>query len=447
VGSTACVAAGSSLCSGLGSLGSGIFSTGATAALDSLSTWVASGSVWFLDQVGSAMTATTSVDLAAPWFVARVTVIDGLLAAVALPFLLLSIVTAIVRQDLGGLVRVVVVQLPLAMVLAGGAAEFASLGLAATDQLARAVSAGAGGSVASLATSVSRSLDATAGGAAVPAFVGLLAAVVVATAGCLLWIELVIRAGAIYAAVAFLPLVLVAGLWPAAARWSRRLVETLAALITSKLVIVLVLALAAGALGTAKGRGLGTVMTGTGMLLLAGFAPFTLLKLLPHVEASAVGHLEGLRQRGTAAVVSGPPRRLAEAALLGAGGPAGVVAAAGSTMGSGPTTGHVRTEDPMATAARFKRGRDEEPPPSPIRTGPSTPVPRGPSGDGSSQPAPPRPSPAPAAARTWPGVPEAVDVDHTAPPAQPVPPRRAPTLRIISDEIGPRIVPAAPTDA
>ncbi len=432
-----CVAAVTPICTGVGGLGSSLFGAGATAALDSLSTWVAKGSVWFLGQIGSAMSTTTTVDLRSPWFLARASVIEELLGVVALPFLLLTTVSAVLRQDLGMLLRAVVVQLPLGMVLAGGAAELTSLALAATDQLCRAVTVGTGGAVASMAKAMSTALTATAGGAAVPAFVLLLVAAVVAGAGVLLWIELVLRAGAIYAAVAFLPLVLVAGVWPAVASWSRRLVETLAALVVSKLVVVLVLALGAGALGTAKGRGLPALMTGTGMLLLAGFAPFTLLKLLPMFEASAAGHLEGLRQRGTRAVTSGPPRQLVEMALAGAAGPVSVpMAAAAGTAAA--TVGTVLAEDPLATAKRF---RGDGPPGAPPTKEGGSPTPGG-GGSGPRTPAPSEPA-------RWP---RGVD-DADAPPPSSVPsePSRGPavrprTLRIEHDDIGPRIVPVEPRD-
>jgi hypothetical protein len=94
--------------------------------------------------------------------------------------------------------------------------------------------------------------------------------------------------------------------------WCRRLVETLAALILSKLVIVATLSLAAGAVssGTAgtgsHGSGFSAVLAGGALLLMATFTPFAILRLIPAVESGAVGHLEGLRQRGSAALTQLP---------------------------------------------------------------------------------------------------------------------------------------------
>ena len=57
-----------------------------------------------------------------------------------------------------------------------------------------------------------------------------------------LWLELAVRSAAIGAAALFLPLALVGLAWPATSHWARRLGETLAALVLSKLVIAAVLA-------------------------------------------------------------------------------------------------------------------------------------------------------------------------------------------------------------
>ena len=80
----------------------------------------------------------------------------------------------------------------------------------------------------------------------------------------MLWLELLIRSAAVYVAVLFLPLAIATLVWPAVSHWCRRLVETLAALILSKFVIVAVLSLAAGALSSGTA---GTGVHGAGLLL------------------------------------------------------------------------------------------------------------------------------------------------------------------------------------
>jgi hypothetical protein len=135
-----------------------------------------------------------------------------------------------------------------------------------------------------------------------------LIALLIAVAAFVLWLELLIRAAAVYVAVLFLPLALATLVWPAVSHWCRRLVETLAALILSKFVIVATLSLAAGAVtsGTAgtgnHGSGFSSVLAGGALLLMATFVPFAILRMIPAVEAGAVAHLDGLRERGTAAI-------------------------------------------------------------------------------------------------------------------------------------------------
>jgi hypothetical protein len=171
-----------------------------------------------------------------------------------------------------------------------------------------------------------------------------------------LWIELLIRAAAVYVAVLFLPLALATLVWPAVSHWCRRLVETLAALILSKFVIVATLSLAAGAVssgtagGGAHGAGFSAVLAGGALLVMATFVPFAILRLIPAVEAGAVGHLDGLRARGTAAMTRLPRtavghvlneglEALGDARLLAQATPAGRAAtrgeaAAGATLGT-----------------------------------------------------------------------------------------------------------------
>ncbi len=67
---------------------------------------------------------------------------------------------------------------------------------------------------------------------------------------------------------------------------------------------------------------------------MATFVPFAILRMIPAVEAGAVGHLEGLRERGTAAVTR-PARTAASHALHEGLGALGRRAAAGPDGGGG----------------------------------------------------------------------------------------------------------------
>jgi hypothetical protein len=305
-----------------GSVGGSIASSGFESVLSGISQWVASGAEWLLNQIGQVLSATTTVDLGASWFQAHYGQMTALAGVVILPMLLASTLQAIVRQNPGQLIRTFLLQLPLALLLAVVAVQIVILSLSATDAMSDAVAGGTSADVSSLLNGVTSGLVDSAADTSIASFVLLLVALLIAVGAFVLWLELLIRAAAVYVAVLFLPLALATLVWPAVSHWCRRLVETLAALILSKFVIVATLSLAAGAVssGTAgtgdHGSGFSSVLAGGALLLMATFVPFAILRMIPAVEAGAVAHLDGLRQRGSAAMTR-VPRTAASLALHG----------------------------------------------------------------------------------------------------------------------------------
>jgi hypothetical protein len=295
-----------------GSIGGSIASSGFETVLSGISQWVASGAEWLLSQIGDVLSASTTVDLGASWFRSHYGEMTALAGVVILPMLLASILQAVARQNPGQLVRTFLVQLPLALLLAVVAIQIVVLSLSATDAMSDAVAGGTSADVNSLLTGITSGLVAAAADPTIASFVLLLMSLLIAVAAFVLWLELLIRAAAVYVAVLFLPLALAMLVWPAVSHWCRRLVETLAALILSKFVIVATLSLAAGAVssGTAgsgtHGAGFSSVLAGGALLVMATFVPFAILRMIPAVEAGAVAHLDGLRERGSAALTRAP---------------------------------------------------------------------------------------------------------------------------------------------
>ena len=337
----------------VGSIGGSIAASGFESVLSGISQWVASGAEWLLGQIGDVLVATTTIDVGATWFRTHYGQMTSLAGVVILPLLLISTIQAVVRQNPGQLVRTFLVQLPLGLLLAVVAIQAVILSLSATDAMSDAVAGGSGADVTSLLSGVTTGLAAAAADPTIASFVLLLIALLIAVAAFVLWIELLIRAAAVYVAVLFLPLALATLVWPAVSHWCRRLVETLAALILSKFVIVATLSLASGAVssGTAgggpHGAGFSSVLAGGALLVMATFVPFAILRLIPAVEAGAVGHLDGLRSRGTTAVTRparsaavhalhgglealGDARLMAQTEGAGGGGGAGALAARGA---------------------------------------------------------------------------------------------------------------------
>ncbi len=327
-----------------GGMAGSLAGAGMGSMLDAVGSWVAGAASWLLRQVGAVLGSTTRIDLGAPWFATHAATMAALAGVVVLPMLLAGIIQAVFRQQAGALIRSVLVNLPLAMLLTAVAIQLVQLGLSVTDSLSAVVAGHSAADTAQLLGPVSTALNDTAvAGPGVPAFVLLLGSLLVVLGALLLWVELLVREAAVYVAVLFLPLALAALVWPAVSHWARRLVDTLAALILAKFVIVAVLALAAGEL--AHARGFAAVLGGAALLLLAGFAPWSLFRLIPALEAGAVSHLEGTG-RQVARNATGPARSLAHAALgaaqvagLGPGRAAGGMAAGAAGAAGGGAAG------------------------------------------------------------------------------------------------------------
>lgn len=316
--------------SAVGSAATEAVGLGANSVLDALGSWVSDGATWLLSQIGTVIGDSTGIDLGASWFTAHYQTMAVLAAVVILPLLLLGIMQSVYRQNASMLIRSVVVNVPLAILLTAVAVKLVELGLAVTDALSSAVSNGSGVDTGHFLSSVTADLSgATAAGQpTAPTFVVFLGGLAVVFGALMVWIELLIRSAAVYVAVLFLPVALASLAWPAIAHWTRRLVDTLVALILGKFVIVSVLSLAAGALagGTGStpsgagasaaggGGGFGAVLAGAALLLLSAFAPWALFRLLPFLEAGAVGHLEGISHRARQ-VAGAPVKGLAQVAM------------------------------------------------------------------------------------------------------------------------------------
>jgi hypothetical protein len=296
----------------VGGAAGSVASSGIDAVLSGLSQWVASGAEWLLSQIGNVLVSTTTIDIGASWFHTHYVEMTSLAGVVVLPLLLVSTMQAIYRQNAGQLIRAFFVQLPLALLLGVVAIQIVVLCLSATDAMCTAVAGGSSSDVSTLLTGVSNGLVNALGDPTMATFVLLLVGLLVAVAAFVLWLELLVRAAAVYVAVLFLPLALATLVWPSVSHWCRRLVETLAALILSKFVIVATLSLAASAVASgtagtgAAGSGFASVLAGGALLVLSTFVPFAILRLIPMVEAGAVSHLEGTRQRGLAPLAAAP---------------------------------------------------------------------------------------------------------------------------------------------
>jgi hypothetical protein len=241
------------------------------------------------------------------------------------------------------------------VLLGAAGAGIVGIALGAADELSSELASSSG---PSLAVTMHELAASAVSSGAVPGAIAVIVASVVIVGALAVWVELVLRAAAITVLTATLPLVLAASLWPPAIAWARRVAETLGALVMSKVVIVLVLVVALDAVAH-PGAGAASALTGGAMLLLAAFAPYAVLRLIPIAEAAAVSSLEGLRHRASS-VVRQVPRQAVSLAVAGA--TAGAVPGI-DPVGSDPVGMAEGTDvapfkgSPLDPEAKFVRGR------------------------------------------------------------------------------------------
>lgn len=303
------------MCFGLGgnptdiasSVAGGVASRVATSVFESAVGVVVDGASWLLDRVGEALDSSTRIDVHTAWFGQHFAVMVTLAATACCAFLLLGAAGTLVHQDPRRLGRGATA-VATAGVGTGCVVAITGLLLTATDELCTTVTGGTGADVtralhgpATVLTALvgSGGVSAAVGQTKVPLFVVLLLALVVAAACLVIWLELLLRSAAVYAAVLFLPLALAGLTWSATGRWAARLARTLVALIAAKFVIVAILSMSASAVASGTADGAAGVLAGAAMLVLATFAPFLLFRITGVFDDGG-GHsaLDGARSRG-----------------------------------------------------------------------------------------------------------------------------------------------------
>lgn len=267
----------------------------ANSAVDAVTSWVADTAQWVLKRVINFIEDSTTPSLDADWFTERYEFMIGLAALVLVPMLVIAAIRAVVTQDLGQLVRSFFVFLPVAILGTFVAVTITQALLSVTDAVSATVAMNIAGDVSGIFDSVGSTLSNSVGVAnpALPSFAVFFGALLLIVGSFFVWLELLVRSAAVTVAVFFLPMILAGLVWPAAMRWTRRLVEILVALILSKFVVVAVISLATAALAEPGQGGFASVMGGAALMLMAAFSPFALLQLMPMVEGAAIDHLRG----------------------------------------------------------------------------------------------------------------------------------------------------------
>ena len=360
--------------------------------ISGLVAWVLDGVAWAVGAVFGFISASTSPNVTAPWFVGDGThdgpyrVMVGVAAVLLLVFVFAGIIQGVLTGDTAGMLRRIGVDLPFAVGGMVGLVVFTQTLIDLTDQLSAGILSNFGDDVRHFMDNVAQVGQLTGGVAT--ALVILLLGFGTLLAALVIFVELVIRSALIYVVVGLCPLAFAALLWPVTRGVLRRILELLAALILSKVIIALALSIGAAALGgagtgattteptlvapgtqpatagspTPSGSDAATVTAAAGVLLaglatfaVACFSPFVVLRLFPAVESAVVAQgLRGgpLRAGQQAAMVSS---RLDAGRRYGAA-PTGAAAssksgAAAGAAGSGASSGAAAAAGPAAAAA------------------------------------------------------------------------------------------------
>jgi hypothetical protein len=266
------------------------------AVLTAVVRWIGTGAGALLGLFGHALNASTGVTFGSG-FMAEYAILRSFGAELIGAFFCVVVIQAILRQDFGLLSRTVILRLPAALLLSGIALEVVSVLVKTSDVLSAAFLKTTGASFVNLVAGMAAVVSGPAiASKVISGFLGFMLASVLAVVVLLCWLELVVRAAAITVASLFIPLALAGLIWPATQRWILRLSETLFALVMSKVVIAAIFALAITSIGSPSGANM--VLEGIALFILCAWSPFSLLRLIPFIEAGAVGHFETLGHRG-----------------------------------------------------------------------------------------------------------------------------------------------------
>ena len=259
--------------------------------LTGLAVWVTGAGHDVLSETATVIGSTTRPQLEGSWFSSSYWRMAAIGMLLTVPFLFAACVQGLMRSDPSLIGRAALGYLPLAVLGISLAAPLTTLLLSVSDGLSTLI-AGAAGQAPGAALAKLAAGTGLLAGASRSTFIALVIGLVTVAATLTLWVELLIRAAAVYVIVLMLPVVFAALVWPARRVWAIRSVETLVALILAKFAIVAVLSLGGAAIGHGVFPGWAAALAGVTLVMLAAFSPWALLRLLPlHEMASCVAGL------------------------------------------------------------------------------------------------------------------------------------------------------------
>lgn len=266
---------------------------------------------WLWDELGSA----TSIDLGSPHLGTDLTVTGAIAGVLCLGLFALQVITSALRREPGGLGRAVK-GLLIALVASAFALSVTKILLGVVDALSDGVVRYAmNTNMAGLGRQLQLA-NLTSGGLANPAAL-LLFSIVVLGAVVVVWAAMMIRKMMIIIAAVLTPLAFSGATADITRSWVRRWIEFMAAMIVSKLLLVLIMMVGisvvegAGQAGGGVGQGVTQLATGSLILLMGGFAPWVAIKMFHFTgDALAGAHAYAAQAPAGAATVIAAPAKM-----------------------------------------------------------------------------------------------------------------------------------------
>jgi hypothetical protein len=314
-------------------------------AMGAFTAFFTDGAGWLVEKLKEFLVGADRPDLSVDWWGQRYQLMLALAMVVAGATLLLALLDAAAKASLEGLARAVFADVPVAAIVAAAGPLLVQYLVDVADGLSGRLLRDFGVDVAKTLSSSAEWFatfgTAATGGPTVPIVLGFVAALLTILAALLVFLELLLRANAIYLIAALIPVIYAVRIWPAAKAVARHTTEVLLAVIFAQPVVALAISMGAAAGGALEGIGdaavkdFGQALAGAVFLLLGAMCPWGMLALVPGVERAMAAH----RQR---AAVTGGARAGIQVAYTGT--YLGRLAAAGRSRSSGGG-------DEVATAA------------------------------------------------------------------------------------------------
>ena len=191
----------------------------------------------------SALDDSTAIDLSATWFRANVAVIAAVTLPAIVGLFVIQIIGSVLRREPGGLGRAVV---GVGKALLGSALALAAtqLALTAVDGICAYIASSANTTVGAAAA---RFFDFTFLATQLNPGLQLVIATLLIVGFLILWGVLIFRKASLLLIAVFAPVAFAGSVWDATRVWTRRWLEVVAALVLSKVVIVVVFVIGASA--------------------------------------------------------------------------------------------------------------------------------------------------------------------------------------------------------